>query len=131
MVFDTGVPVAAASALGEVPGLDIHVERAVALGIGKRGYAVHLAYESEILEQIGLIDEAPVDAQLLEGDSIVLALAVGALLQLRNEPLLGFFEILNDGAVVALLGFGFIDGGFKLLDLLIHEALERLIGYRQ
>ena len=47
----------AATALGEIPGFHVHVERAVALGIGQSGDAVHLAHESKILEQIRLIDE--------------------------------------------------------------------------
>ncbi len=68
----------AAAPLGEVLRLDIHIERAVALRVGKPCYPVHFRHESEILEQIRLIDEEPIDAGLLERNRIVLALAICA-----------------------------------------------------
>ncbi|HEX4227840.1 MAG TPA: hypothetical protein VHZ07_04170 [Bryobacteraceae bacterium] len=74
----------------EIARLHVHVERAVALGVGKPRDAVHLAYESEILKQVGLIDEQPVDAELFPGDRVILALAAGAFLEPGLQAFLRF-----------------------------------------
>jgi hypothetical protein len=81
MVFDMGVPVAKddaapAVALTQISGLDEHIERAIALGVGKARDAVHLAYKPEVLIEVGFIDENLVNPQLLERQRVVLVLAV-------------------------------------------------------
>ena len=95
--------------------------------LGKPGDARHLRGEAEILVEIAFIDENTVDAHLLEADGVVLVLAVGAVLQLRGEALLGLFQFLDDAAVVAFLGPGLINRLFELLDLPADETLEGLI----
>ena len=95
--------------------------------LGKPGNAVHLADETEVLEKIALIDEDPVDAQLLEGDGVVLALAVGAFLELCLKAFFRFLQLLHDAAVVASLGPGFANGLFELVFLPVHEAREGFI----
>jgi hypothetical protein len=103
----------------EIAGLHVHIERAVALGIGQARDAVHLrGEESEVLVEVGLIDEDLVDAQLLEGERVVLALAVGALLELGDEALLGFSSSLTMRRLSPFLGLGFEDRVFELLNLL-------------
>ena len=120
-----------AAALREKPGLQVHIQRPVALGVGKACDTVHLTYESEVLEQVGLIDHKAVDPQLLECDRIVLALTVGALLELRVKPFLGFLQFLDDAAVVALLSPGLADGFCQLIFLLPDESVEGLVRHRK
>ena len=81
----------------------IHVERPVALRIRQARDAVHFRGVEQVLVEVGLIDEDLVDAQLLEGEGIVLALAVGALLELGDEALFGFLQFLDQPPVVVLL----------------------------
>ena len=52
---------------------------------------------------------------MLECDCVVLVFAVGAILQPGGEPFLGFFQLLDDAAVVAFLGPRLKDRFFELL----------------
>ena len=106
---------AAAGDFADVAGLHVHVEGAVAVGVRQARDAVHFRRVEQVLIEVGLVDEDLVNAEFLEGDRVVFALAVGALLELGGEALLGFFQFLDDAAIVALLGLGFEDGVFKLL----------------
>jgi hypothetical protein len=72
-----------------------------------------------------------VDAEFLETDGVVFPFAVGALLELGAEALPGFFQFLDDAAVVARLVLGVENGILKLLELVIDEAIEELVGDRQ
>ena len=98
---------------------------------GKPGDAVHFRGVEQVLVEIGLIDEDLIDAQLLEGQRIVLPLAVGALLELGDEALLGFLQFLDQPPVVVLPGFGLEDRRLQLLNLFLNKALEQLVRHRQ
>ena len=84
---------APAVALAEIAGLHIHIERAVALGVRQSGDAVHLGDESEILVEVSFIDKYLVNAQLLEGERVVLVLAVGAVLELCGQGASWLFRV--------------------------------------
>ena len=122
---------AAAGDFADVAGLHEHIEGAVAVGVRQARDAVHLRGVEEILVGVGFVDEELVDAEFLESDGVVLALAVGALFELGGEALLGFFQFLHDAAVVALLVLGVENGVLELLKLVVDEAVEELVGDRQ
>ena len=122
---------AAAGQLADVAGLHVHIEGAVAVRIRQAGDAVHFRRVEQILVGSASSTKSLVDAEFLEGDRVVFPFAVGALLELRDEALLGFLQFLDDPAIVTAFGLGLEDGVFELLHLVVDEAVEELVRDRQ
>ena len=70
-----------------------------------------------------------VNAQLLKGDNIVLPRIGAQLFQLRFQRLAGLFHLL-DAEIFTSIGFQFVDGGKRFINLLLNNALLPLIGQR-
>ena len=101
--------------------LQEQVERPFAGGLRQAGHAVHLGDVKEVLELVGLVHEEPVDAQLLEGQRVVLAVAGGEGFQLGFELLFDALQFL-DQPRAALCAAVLADGQFHLADLVFDEA---------
>ncbi len=116
---------APAREFADVPGLHEHVEGAVAVGIGQPRDAAHLGGVEQVLVGVGLIHKKLVDAEFLEADGVVLALPVGALLELGGQALFGLLQFLDDAAVVALPFPGFVElAGERGLTASVHGAFK-------
>ena len=75
------------------------------------------------------IHKEPVNAQLLKGDYIVLALIGAQFFQLGFQRFPGLFHLL-DGEILACMGFQFVDGGKRFINLLLNNAFLPLKGQR-
>ena len=76
-----------------------------------------------------LIHKEPVNAQLLEGDHIVLALIGAQFFQLGFQRFPGLFHLL-DGEILTCVDFQLIDGGKRFINLLLNNTLLPLKGQR-
>ena len=80
-----------------------------------------------VLVEMALVHKEPVNAQLLKGNYIVLALIGAQFFQLGFQRFPGLFHLL-DGEILTCMGFQFVDGGKCFIDLLLNNALLPLIG---
>ena len=128
-VFEIGVPVAnttprPSSPLLEIADLQKHVECAVTVGVRQAGDPVHLGGVSQILVEIGLVNEQLIDTELFKGKCAVFRLPVGSFLQPDREPLLRFFQLLHDAAVVVFRFLRLPDLRIQFRHLLLDETIE-------
>ena len=75
------------------------------------------------------IHKEPVNAQLLKGNYIILALIGAQFFQLGFQRFPGLFHLL-DGEILACVGFQLVNGGKGLVNLLLNDALLPLKGQR-
>ena len=76
-----------------------------------------------------LVHKKPIYAQLLKGDNIILALIGAQLFQLGFQCFAGLFHLL-DAEIFASIGFQFLDGGKRFINLLLNDALLPFIRQR-
>ena len=98
IVFEIGVPVAnvtpwPACRSSQIPGLHVEVEGALAAPGLDAGHAVHLGRGLQVLEEVRLVDEEVIDAELVKDEAVVLLVLGQKLL----EPLLAVGFLLLDG----------------------------------
>ena len=79
--------------LVEIPGLHVEIKGPLAPPGLDAGHAVHLGRGLEVLEEVGLIDEEVIDAELVKHEAVVLLVLGQKLL----EPLLAVGFLLLDG----------------------------------
>ena len=75
-----------------------------------------------VLVKMTFVHKEPVNAQLLKGDHIVLALIGAQFFQLGFQRFPGLFHLL-DGEILTCVDFQLIDGGKRFINLLLNDAL--------
>ena len=76
-----------------------------------------------------LVHKKPVNAQLLKGNHIVLALIGAQFFQLGFQRFPGLFHLF-DTEILTCMGFQFVDGGKRFINLLLNDALLPFKGQR-
>ena len=114
------------SPLLEITRLQEHVECAIAIGVRQAGDPVHLGRVGQVLVEVGFVNKQLIDAELLKGESAVFRLPVGSLLQPNGEPLLCFFQLLYDAAVIVFRFLCLPDFRIQFGNLLLDEPINSL-----
>ena len=78
---------------------------------------------------MALVHKEPVNAQLLEGNHIILTLIGAQFFQLGFQRFPGLFHLL-DGEILACVDFQLVDCGKCFINLLLNDALLPLKGQR-
>ena len=78
---------------------------------------------------MAFVHKKPVNAQLLEGNYIILTLIGAQFFQLCFQRFPGLFYLL-DGEILACVDFQLIDGGKRFINLLLNDTLLPLKGQR-
>ena len=78
---------------------------------------------------MAFVHKKPVNAQLLKGDHIILALIGAQFFQLGFQRFPGLFHLL-DGEILACMDFQLVDGGKRFINLLLNDTLLPLKGQR-
>ena len=82
-----------------------------------------------VLVVLALVHKEPVNTQLLKGNYIVLALIGAQFFQLGFQRFAGLFHLF-DGEILACVGFQFVDGGKRFINLFLNDTFLPLKGQR-
>ena len=113
----------------QIAALAEHVRRFLCLACTQTCDIPHFCVQKEVFERVRFVHKKPVNAQLLEGDHIILALIRAQFFQLCFQRFPGLFHLL-DGEILACVDFQLIDGGKRFINLLLNDTLLPLKGQR-